>query len=254
MDGGNKKFYASLTPLVINQCQNDVESEVTKFIAAWKEKDPDNKEIGTMVFAVNVGTNHFATYACNTNGEILAINSMGGNYAKWDEAAIKGMQSAFEAKNIDQEEPIRITPDSKGSNQQDTSICGGITAAMAVAISSDTSFKDQEASLKGHMSKLCGKDKNHYSQIRKEHQKLIDIYKGAVEPGENSSVKDNKDIQAKAQQGKADIRTYLRASEYHKPNLDKTSGAGPIASKNLQLKNDLPSGPSIETSSSMNRK
>jgi len=137
------------------------------FISQWNNAHPDNKDRGTLVFSIHVGGNHFATYACNTDGEILAINPMGGSYRKWDEAAIPGIQEVLKESKINPVAPIYITPDQNDNfRQKDTSICGAISAAMSVAISSDHTFEEQQKSLENHMSMLCGKDTKHYSEIR----------------------------------------------------------------------------------------
>lgn len=211
------KIYFSVTPqspespFSTDDCKMRVKAAASEFIRQWNIAHPDNKDRGTLVFSIHVGGNHYATYACNTDGEILVISPMNG-YEQWDKAAVEGLTEALsESKNkIEPKKPIYMTPvQDDNFRQKDVSICGAISAAMSVAISSEHTFEEQRENLENHMSKLCGKDTKHYPEIRKEHQMLINIYKTAIEPSDSK----------RKEEGEEDIRDYLETCQYHKPSV-----------------------------------
>ncbi len=109
----NKKFYRLLQPDTTVNCKEWVKKELTQFLQIWKTTH-SAIEVGTFVFPTLIGGNHFATYACNTNGEILAINSLGGSYRGWDDAAVRGIQEALRDYKIQAKLPIKITSDQSG--------------------------------------------------------------------------------------------------------------------------------------------
>ncbi len=92
---------------------------------------------------------------------------------------------------------------------------------MSVVLSSDHTFAEQTESLKGHMSKLCGKNTDHYPAIRKEHQTLINIYKKAIQPHDSEIEEEREE----------DIRGLLETCEYHIPSVH-----GATLSSNNQMR------------------
>jgi len=160
--------------------QQNLKEKFQKYLDILKTKFENNviPENYTFIFISMINDNHFAVYACNFRGEIIAINSMGGSYRNFDNAAIEGLSNILYQNNVTVQvnNIFKLTPsESDQYRQKDSSICGGIAVAMALAISYKKSFKEQFERLKNHLIKLCGLNSEHYNDIRSEQQHIINL-------------------------------------------------------------------------------
>ncbi|MBI2791108.1 MAG: ankyrin repeat domain-containing protein [Gammaproteobacteria bacterium] len=138
-----------------------------KELAKHKDDDPPY----TIVCSAHVGTNHWATYACNTKGEILIINSLPG-YTTQDNIATEAMKAAIKNSLGKDAEVSTIVSQKSGDEfyQKDTHICGAVTIEMAKRITSEP-FKTQAERLRPILTSVVNSD---YIQLRKTHQDIID--------------------------------------------------------------------------------
>lgn len=168
------KFFAIISePTSVEVVEKHAETLAAKYLKLWKEQNSaESGRKGTFIVPVRVGNNHWATFAFNTEGEILCINSLDG-YSTWNRAVIEGIKKGMKANNIrPTTQPIGIVASNIEPNykQRDPSICGAISAEIASAISPEHSFKEQEQRLKDKMAALCSCD---YGALRQKHENLI---------------------------------------------------------------------------------
>lgn len=182
--------------------QVKIKEALDAFLKLPKNSDKQDR---TFVFSINPG-GHWITVACNRRGEILVVDSM--NYKSTHEAAIKGLTASLRENSIIKEKQnpdvIRITrEESEDFSQRGADHCGPVSAAMAVAISPNHSFRDQVNTLKERMRTIC--TAKNYAEIRQEHQTLIEI-------GRSKETNKNDQIDA-----------HLKSCQYHKSNLHDES-------------------------------
>lgn len=156
------QIYVSISPpqrghnITPTDFQTAMQSEAERLLKSNRLNAAGKKQ--AFIFQAHIGDNHWATYACNTEGEIMAINSMDG-YQAWDNAAIKAFKAAFQNNNITPKPSINITPrESKDFSQQNSDDCGPITAAISCQISGEESFSSQANKLKSKMREFCRPD------------------------------------------------------------------------------------------------
>ena len=173
------KFYSTIAPGANlgdpgkDSTGKDAYEFANAHIQKWKENSKNPR--CTFVFPVHMSGNHWATFAFNTEGEILCVNSLGG-FDSWNKTVIENIEQALKDNDIPLKNTIKITPDeNKQFKQKDIFICGAITAEICLAISPDTSFIKQKETLEKRLASLCA---SNYEDLHQQHHPLIEAGTG----------------------------------------------------------------------------